>query len=241
MRDVLATPISDRDDANLRYAEWEYSRRMQVEKESANAVGYVHLRAMGSGDMDQWAREFYPVFDRQGLIIDVRHNNGGNIDSWLLSKLLRKAWFYFQPRVGSPSWNMQYAFRGHIVVLCDQSTASDGEAFTEGFKRLGLGKVVGMRTWGGEVWLSFSNTQADNGIASAAELGVYGPEGKWLIEGHGAEPDITVDDLPHGTFAGNDEQLQAALKLLKEEIKSDPRPVPEHPAYPDKSFKGAAN
>jgi tricorn protease len=240
-RDVLVTPMSDRDESRLRYAEWEYSRRMQVEKESKNTIGYVHLRAMGSRDMDQWAREFYPVFDRQGLIIDVRHNNGGNIDSWLLSKLLRKAWFYFQPRVGSPSWNMQYAFRGHIVVLCDQSTASDGEAFTEGFKRLGLGKVIGMRTWGGEVWLSFSNTQADNGIASAAELGVYGPEGKWLIEGHGAEPDITVDDLPHGTFAGKDEQLQAALKLLNEEIKADPRPVPQHPAYPDKSFKGAGN
>ena len=95
-----------------------------------------------------------------------------------------------------------------------------------------------MRTWGGEVWLSFSNTQADNGIASAAELGVYGPEGKWLIEGHGTEPDIAVDDLPHGTFAGNDDQLQAALKLLKEEIKADPRPVPQHPTYPDKSFKG---
>jgi tricorn protease len=240
-RDVLVTPMSDRDESRLRYAEWEYSRRLQVEKESKNTIGYVHLRAMGSRDMDQWAREFYPVFDRQGLIIDVRHNNGGNIDSWLLSKLLRKAWFYFQPRVGSPSWNMQYAFRGHIVVLCDQSTASDGEAFTEGFKRLGLGKVIGMRTWGGEVWLSFSNTQADNGIASAAELGVYGPEGKWLIEGHGAEPDITVDDLPHGTFAGKDEQLQAALKLLNEEIKADPRPVPQHPAYPDKSYKGAGN
>ncbi|WP_162601428.1 S41 family peptidase [Occallatibacter savannae] len=238
-RELLVTPMSGRDEARLRYAEWEYSRRTQVEKESNNTVGYVHLRAMGSGDIDQWAREFYPVFDRQGLIIDVRHNNGGNIDSWLLSKLMRKAWFYFQPRVGSPSWNMQYAFRGHIVVLCDQSTASDGEAFTEGFKRLGLGKVIGMRTWGGEVWLSFSNTQADNGIASAAEIGVYGPEGKWLIEGHGAEPDIAVDDLPHGTYAGNDEQLNAALKLLQEEIKADPRPVPQHPAYPNKSFKGS--
>ena len=236
-RDVLVTPMKDGDESHLRYAEWEYSRRMTVEKESNNTIGYVHLQAMGSEDMNQWAREFYPVFDRQGLIIDVRHNGGGNIDSWLLGKLLRRAWFYFQPRVGSPSWNMQYAFRGHIVVLCDQQTASDGEAFTEGFKRLGLGKVIGMRTWGGEVWLSFSNVQADNGIASAAELGVYGPEGKWLIEGHGAEPDITVDDLPHGTFAGNDEQLQAALKLLKEEIKADPRPVPQHPAYSDKSFK----
>jgi tricorn protease len=241
MRDVLVTPIKGGDEGRLRYAEWEYSRRMMVDKDSDKTIGYVHLQAMGSEDMNQWAREFYPVFDRQGLIIDVRHNNGGNIDSWLLAKLMRKAWFYFQPRVGSPSWNMQYAFRGHIVVLCDQHTASDGEAFTEGFKRLGLGKVIGMRTWGGEVWLSFSNTQADNGIASAAELGVYGPEGKWLIEGHGAEPDMAVDDLPHGTFSGNDEQLQAALKLLKEEIKADPRPVPVHPAYPDKSFKGAMN
>jgi tricorn protease len=236
MREVLVTPIKDADEANLRYAEWEYSRRLKVDSDSNHSIGYVHLQAMGPNDIDRWAREFYPVYDRQGLIIDVRHNNGGNIDSWLLAKLLRQAWFYWQPRVGNPIWNMQYAFRGHIVVLCDQQTASDGEAFTEGFKRLNLGKVIGMRTWGGEVWLSFSNTQADNGIASAAELGVYGPEGKWLIEGHGAEPDVSVDNLPHSTFNGNDDQLQAALKLLKEEIQADPRPVPAHPPYPDKSF-----
>ena len=132
---------------------------------------------------------------------------------------------------------MQYAFRGHIVVLCDQETASDGEAFTEGFKRLGLGKVIGTRTWGGEIWLSFDNILADNGIATAAEIGVYGPDGKWLIEGHGVDPDIVVDNLPHATFSGNDAQLQAAIKLLKEEIKADPRPVPQHPPYPDKSFR----
>lgn len=86
----------------------------------------------------------------------MRHNNGGNIHSWILKKLLRKAWFYWQPRVGNPTGNMQYAFRGHVVVLCDQNTASDGEAFAEGFRRLGLGKVIGTRTWGGEVWLSQS-------------------------------------------------------------------------------------
>lgn len=238
-REVLVTPIPDPDEARLRYSEWEYSRRRIVETASDNTIGYVHLRAMGPEDIDQWAREFYPVYDRQGLIIDVRHNNGGSIDSWLLGKLLRRAWFYWQPRVGNPVWNMHYAFRGHIVVLCDHQTASDGEAFTEGFRRLGLGKVIGTRTWGGEVWLSFSNTEADNGIASAAETGVYGPEGKWLIEGHGVDPDIVVDDLPHATFAGNDEQLQAALKLLKDEIQNDPRPVPQHPPYPDKSFRFA--
>ena len=237
VRDVLATPISARDDRNMRYSEWEYSRRLHVESASKGNIGYIHFRAMGSGDIAQWAQEFYPVFLRQGLIIDVRHNNGGNIDSWLLSKLQRQAWFYFQPRVGNPSWNMQYAFRGHMVVLCDENTASDGEAFSEGFRRLGLGKLIGTRTWGGEIWLSFSNGLEDNGIATAAEIGVYGPERKWLIEGHGVDPDIVVDNMPHAAFAGKDAQLEAALQYLQQEISKDPRPVPAAPAYPDKSFK----
>jgi tricorn protease len=237
IREVIVTPVSAQDERNLRYKEWEYTRRLKVEKDSQGHIGYVHLRAMGSGDIEQWAREFYPVFDRQGLIVDVRHNNGGNIDSWLLGKLQRQAWFYWQPRVGNPTWNMQYAFRGHIVVLCDRLTASDGEAFSEGFRRLGLGKVIGVRTWGGEIWLSASNRLADSGIATAAEEGVYGPEDKWLIEGHGVDPDIVVDDLPHATFQGSDAQLDAGLKLLEEEIRKDPRPVPKAPPYPNKSFK----
>ncbi len=84
VREVIATPIAASEERNLRYKEWEYTRRLKVEKDSQGHIGYVHLRAMGSGDIEQWAREFYPVFDRQGLIIDVRHNGGGNIDSWLL-------------------------------------------------------------------------------------------------------------------------------------------------------------
>jgi tricorn protease len=235
-RDVLVLPMRAGDESNLRYGEWEYTRRLKVEADSGGQVGYVHLRAMGPNDIDQWAREFYPVVDRPGLIIDVRHNRGGNIDSWLLAKLLRQAWFYFQPRVGAPNWNMQYAFRGHVVVLCDQETASDGEAFSEGFRRFKLGKVIGTRTWGGEIWLSGNNFEADGGIATAAEIGVYGPEGKWLIEGHGVDPDIVIDNLPHASAQGEDAQLKAALDLLKEEIRKDPRPVPKAPAYPDKSF-----
>jgi tricorn protease len=160
-RDVLATPVNDESDENLRYNEWEYSRRLKVDTGSQGRIGYVHLRAMGSGDIEQWVRNFYPVFERQGLIIDVRHNGGGNIDSWILGKLLRKAWFYWQPRIGNPYWNMQYAFRGHVVVLCDEDTGSDGEAFTEGIRRLDIGKIVGTRTWGGEIWLSASNVLAD--------------------------------------------------------------------------------
>ena len=234
-RDVLVTAMRLGDESALRYREWEYTRRLKVESRSNGQIGYVHLRAMGPDDIDQWAREYYPVFNRSGLIIDVRHNRGGNIDSWLLGKLLRQAWFYWQPRVGAPQWNMQYAFRGHIVVLCDQGTASDGEAFTEGFRRFKMGKIIGTRTWGGEVWLSGSNFEADGGIATAAETGVFGPEGQWLIEGHGVDPDIVVDNLPHATYGGGDAQLQAAIDLLQEEIRKDPRPVPKAPPYPNKA------
>jgi tricorn protease len=235
-RDVLTKPISENTDRQMRYTEWEYTRRAEVDEATKDAIGYLHLQAMGPGDIDQWARDYFPVFDRQGLIIDVRHNQGGNIDSWLLGELLRKAWFYWQPRVGSPYWNMQYAFRGHIVVLCDEMTASDGEAFSEGFKRLHLGTLIGKRTWGGEIWLSAGNTQADNGVATAAEMGVYGPDGIWLIEGHGVDPDKIVDNLPHATFTGSDAQLQSAIDLIEQQIEQDPNPVPPHPPYPNKSF-----
>jgi tricorn protease len=235
-RDVIARPISLKADANLRYSEWEWTRRQLVEQKSKGSFGYVHLRAMGPDDINQWFEQFSPIYDRAALIVDVRHNRGGNIDSWVLSKLMRKAWMYWQPRAGRASWNMQEAFRGPVVVLCDQWTASDGEAFSEGFRRLGLGKVIGTRTWGGEIWLSAGNRLADNGIASAAELGVYGPEGKWLIEGHGVDPDMVVDAPPHASFEGKDAQLDAALVYLEQLVQQHPVPVPPHPPYPDKSF-----
>jgi tricorn protease len=235
-RQVIVKPISSTAERNLRYDEWEVQRRQRVEVAGKGQIGYLHLRAMGGNNYSEWVRNYYPVFDRKGLIIDVRHNRGGNIDSWILEKLLRKAWFYWQGRVGKPYWNMQYAFRGHMVVICNERTASDGEAFTEGFRRLGLGQVIGTRTWGGEIWLSFNNRLVDKGIASAAQSGVYGPEGKWLIEGHGVDPDIVVDNMPHQTFKGNDAQLDAAIKYLQEKIKNEPVDVPPPPPFPDKSF-----
>ena len=233
-REVVVTPIAN--ESNLRYSDWEYTRRLKVEDAGDGAIGYVHLRAMGSDDITAWYRQFYPVFNRQGLIIDVRHNRGGNIDSIILEKLIREPWFFWKDRVGQPTWNMQYAPIGHMVLLVDSNTASDGEAFSEGFRRLGLGPVIGTRTWGGEIWLSGVNTLSDGGIARAPMSGVYGPEGEWLIENHGVDPDIVVDDLPNATFNGEDAQLEAAIEYLKDEIERDPRTVPPPPPYPDKSF-----
>ncbi len=233
-RDVIVVPTDD--ERALRYRDWQYTRRQTVEDLGGGDIGYVHLQAMGSRNLTEWYRQFYPVFERQGLIIDVRHNNGGNIDSIILEKLLRRAWFYWKGRVEDPYWNMQYAFRGHMVVLCDQETASDGEVFAEGFRRLGLGPVIGMRTWGGEIWLSSINRLSDSGIARAPMWGTYDEQGQWLIEQHGVDPDIVVDNLPHATFNGEDAQLQTAIDYLLDKIATDPRPVPEPPPYPDRSF-----
>ncbi len=233
-RDVIVEPMTN--EANLRYTDWEVTRRMLTDSASENAIGYVHLRAMGGNDIEQWYREFYPVFNRQGLIIDVRQNRGGNIDAFILEKLMRKAWMYWKTRVGDPYWNLHYAFRGHMVVLVDQETASDGEAFADGFRRLGLGTVIGSRTWGGEIWLSSVNTLSDGGLARAPMNGVYGPEGKWLIEQEGVIPDIEVENLPHATFRGKDAQLEAAIAWLQRKIAEDPRPVPPPPPYPNKAF-----
>jgi len=233
----VVKPFSAGNDYDLRYAEWELTRREKVDSMGSQDIGYVHLKAMGGGDMDDFVKQFYPVFNRKGLVIDVRHNNGGNIDSWVLEKLMRKAWMFWQGRAGGATWNMQYAFRGHMVILCDQMTASDGEAVTEGFRRLGLGKVIGMRTWGGEIWLTGSNRLVDNGVATAAEFGVFGPEGKWLIEGRGVEPDITVDNLPFETYKGKDAQLEYAIDFLKKKIAAEPLDAPKVPPHPDKSFK----
>jgi len=235
--EVLVKPLSPAEATALRYRTWEYDRRMRVEKQGAGRIGYVHLQAMGAGDMARWAREYYPIYEREGLIVDVRNNNGGNIDSWILGKLLRRNWFYWQPRVGRPFGNMPYAFRGRMCVLVNERTVSDGEAFAEGFRRLGLGKVVGTRTLGGEIWLSASNFLVDKGIATAAETGVFGLESDWIIEQHGVDPDVVVDNLPRATYDGTDAQLDAAVRLLLDDLEKNPLPKVTAPRYPVKAVR----
>lgn len=231
-RQRIVKPTSS--EQQLRYRDWKYSRRTAVEEASDNRLGYVHLSAMGGANLSEWYRQFYPVFDREGLIIDMRGNRGGNIDSIILGKLLREAWSYHIQRHGEPSWNMQYAFRGHIAVLVDETTSSNGEGFTEGFKRLDLGKVIGKRTWGGYIWINAGRTRlADGGNALAPHMGVYSEDGEWLIERHGVEPDIVVDNPPHATFKGEDAQLDTAIEHLLNKLEEEPVEVPDPPPYPD--------
>jgi len=239
LRDVVVAPVSPRRERELRYLSWEKARAVQVEEIGKGRIGYLHLQAMGANDIARWTREFYPVFQRDGLIIDLRHNDGGNIDSWIIEQLQRRAWHFWQSRRSDQiTANQQVTFRGHVVALIDANTYSDGETLAEGLRRLGIATLVGTTTAGAGIWLTDENRLRDNGIARAAELGSFvdnGVKSEWITEGVGIKPDIEVDNLPRSTFNGEDAQLMRALQLLQEKIAKSPIVKPTIPAFPNLS------
>lgn len=230
---TVVTPVDAGRHANLRYSDWEEGLRAKVDTVGKGRIGYLHLRAMTPADVTTFVREFYANYDREGLIIDVRRNGGGNTDSWLIEKLLRRAWAFWQPAYGKPYWNQQQTFRGHLAVLTDEMTYSDGETFSAGIKSLNLGPLIGKRTAGAGVWLSDRNRLVDGGIMRAAETPQFGADGRWIVEGRGVAPDMEVDNLPYATFNGGDAQLDAAINYLQKKISEQPvvqpKPAPIRP------------
>jgi tricorn protease len=235
-RDMIVTPVSAQRDRELRYLQWERERKERAEKLSDGRIGYVHLQAMGPNDIARWAREFYPVFQREGLIIDLRNNNGGSIDSWIIEKLQRRAWHFWQQRYSAQTFhNQQLAFRGHVVAIIDANTYSDGETLAQGLRRLGIATLVGTTTAGAGIWLSDQNRLRDNGIARAAEFGSFVDhkgERAWITEGVGVAPDVMVDNLPAATYRGEDAQLLRAVEILREKMAKEPMTKPQLPAFP---------
>jgi len=245
---VLVVPIDQEAAFDLRYNAWEWKTRQKAKalaKEAGFSVGYIHLRSMSQEDADAFARSFFEDYDKEAMILDVRHNSGGSIDSWIASFLERKAWYFFEGRIGKTrgvdiDWNQQYAFRGHIVVLIDEKTSSDGEGISRAISELGIGVLIGKRTWGGGIWLSSDNNLVDGGIATAPEYGVFNDKWGWGmgIEAQGVEPDIEVDNNPREVYDGHDAQLERAIKKLKNWLKDEPIPDPLAPAKkPDMSLK----
>ncbi|MCL1037890.1 S41 family peptidase [Shewanella submarina] len=221
---TIVEPVNPAVDGKLRYLDWVNSNREKVNEASNDEFGYLHLYAMGGNDIASFAREFYTNYDKPGLIIDVRRNRGGNIDSWVIEKLLRRAWAFWAPTRGTPNTNMQQTFRGHLVVLTDQLTYSDGETFSAGIKALELAPLIGKQTAGAGVWLSGRNSLTDKGMARVAEYPQYAMDGRWVLEGRGVSPDIEVENLPHATFMGEDAQLDKAIEVLKQTLKQEPIP-----------------
>jgi|TARA_B110000977_G_C11006479_1_gene465950 tricorn protease len=245
LKNVVVTPLSHESCSVLKAADALNNRRGYVAKQSNDALAYVYLEDMeqmgegSSNSFDDFAAQFYPAIRKAGLIIDVRRNAGGNIDTWILERLRRVAWMFNTQRAGPGDTTMQYAFRGKVAVLVDEMTSSDAEIFAAGVQQLGLGKVVGARTWGGAVGYS-SNPELALVDGSGFTIPSFGPYvgGKWMIEQRGVVPDIEIANDPVATFNGKDAQLDAAVKHLMGLIAKTPNAekVPTKPTYPDWSF-----
>jgi C-terminal processing protease CtpA/Prc len=228
---LITVPIHPQSAYMLRVNSWEWRTRQQAKQLASDAgftVGYVHLQSMHSTDENAFARAFYPDYDADAFIVDVRHNDGGFIDSWILDTLQRKAWMFWSgrndARNGDMDWDEQYAFRGKLVVLQDEYTASNAEGFCRGVSELRLGRLVGKRTWGGGIWGSSANFLVDGGIATAPQWGTFNAKFGWGggVEMTGVSPDVEVDNDPRMAFDGIDNQLERAILELKEMLQADP-------------------
>ncbi len=232
-RDVTVVPT---DDVSKLY----YYNRVQdnidrVNEATDGEVGYVHIPDMGRYGLGEFVKYFYPQISKKALIVDVRGNGGGNVSPMIIERLRREAVMITIARNAEPVPNPSALIYGPMVCIADEFSASDGDIFTYRFKKHGLGKVVGKRTWGGVVGIRGSLPLMDGGELRKPEFSRFDLEGEeWIIEGKGVEPDILVDNDPAREFAGEDQQLEKAIEVILKELETKERKVPEPPPYPEK-------
>jgi len=220
----------------LREREWVEANRAEVTRVSGGSIGYLYLPAMMEDGLIEFARAFYPDYDKRAFIIDERYNGGGFVGDMIIDRLERRLWALTKPREGMVLRDPERVFHGHLVVLINHDTGSNGEYFAEAIKVKGLATLIGTRTWGGAVGIEPHQDLIDGGVTTPPQFGLFDLDGHWLIEGRGVEPDIEVENRPGDVLAGRDAQLERALEFLADRIESEPMPVPDQaPPYPDKS------
>jgi tricorn protease len=232
-RDVTVVPIAD--EAPLYYEDWVGRNIDHVAARTGGKVGYLHIPDMGPEGLNEFVRRFYPQLNRQALIIDVRGNGGGNVSPQIIERLRRELAMVNVRRGGTPNPNPSQMLLGPKVTLLNEYSASDGDLFPYRFREHGLGKLIGKRSWGGVVGISNSLPFIDGGDLRKPEFAPYAKDGsRWIIEGEGVEPDITVDNDPAREFRGEDQQLDKAIEVILEELKTKGQTLPPPPPGPIK-------
>lgn len=217
-------------EARLRYLEWVESNRRYVEKNSNGRLGYIHLAAMTTEDMNSFVKQYFAQRDKEGLVIDTRFNNGGNIQDFVNRILASRLTGFFNMRDSSMSWTRQQDyFDGPMVCLMNEFNISCGEEFPHRFRDLKLGKLIGRRTMGGEVGSDPGWPLIDGGVVNVPGYGMWTPSEGWTIEGPGVSPDIDVPSDPNAFVVGRDAQLDAGIKELIDDLTKNPRKRPVQP------------
>lgn len=224
-------------DGQARYYDWVGRNRDYVAKNGGANIGYIHIPDMVGSGMAEFTKHFYANLEKQGIILDVRYNSGGSFSSQILERLHRIIFEYDQARFGTPIPFHLTGYIGRVIVICNEETSSDGEYFSTGFRYMKLGTTVGTRTWGGYAAVN-GFPMIDGGFVTTPVASSFTPEGKWLPDGYGFNPDHLVEEDPNAFVAGRDPQLDKAIELLKAEIAKDPpkRPGRQTPLSKEKAF-----
>ena len=233
-RDVTVVPTAN--EGPLYYLDWVQKNIDYVAKKTNGDIGYLHIPDMGRPGLNEFTKLYFPQIRKHALIVDVRGNGGGFVSPLVLERLRRAFVMVGIARNGMPQPDPAHAFMGPMVTLINEFSASDGDIFPFRFKTLGLGKLIGKRTWGGVVGIRNSLPLVDGGNFFKPEFALYSKDGKeWIIEGHGVDPDIVVDNDPAKEFHGEDQQLDRGIQQIEEELKTKRYELPPVPPYPDRN------
>jgi tricorn protease len=239
-RDVVVQPVNS--ELPLREQAWIDHNREVVDKASGGRIAYVYLSDMAGLGMEQFIRQFYPQMDKQALLVDERWNGGGFIDQIVLERLRRVLVGLDVNREHATGTTPQQLLVGPKVCLMNHFSGSDGDIFPFYFRKYGLGPLIGTRTWGGVRGIRGDWALLDGGYITIPEDALYGLDSRWVLENHGVEPDMAVDDAPADWLAGRDVQLEAGVDYLLGELKKHPGGLPPPPsplpAYPPESEHG---
>jgi tricorn protease len=223
----------------LRYCDWVRTRREIALEQSSGRIGYIHLPDMGTEGLVEFIEAFYPQVHKDALIIDCRYNGGGNVSQMVMDRLSREVWAFMKPRRNDSSTYPAQTHMGPKVLLTNYFAGSDGDIGPQSFRLLGIGPIIGTRSWGGVVGIRSDKPFIDGGMSTQPEFAWWEPEAGWTLENRGVDPDVTLDILPPDSAAGNDPQLDAAIAHLMEELSRNPSVRPQPPAFPDKRMQAA--
>lgn len=233
-RTALVKPI-DSEEA-LDYYAWTQANRDYVAKASNGQIGYLHIPDMGANGIREFIKWYYPQLRKQGLVVDVRDNGGGNVSAMIIERLSRKLLGLDYGRGFDITGTYpQQTFLGHLAALCNGTTASDGDIFSYMFKQAKLGPLIGTRTWGGVVGINGWGPLIDGGQVFVPQFATANTEGQYVIEGHGVDPDIVVEQDVSAQLEGRDPQLDRAIGELQKAIQAKPFTLPPRPANPVKA------
>ncbi len=211
-----------------RYREWVENNRRVVHEKSDGKVGYVHIPDMSPAGFAEFHRSYLAEYDYPALLVDVRFNGGGHVSGLLLEKLARRRIGYDFSRWGQPEPYPQESPRGPMVALTNEHAGSDGDIFSHGFKLMGLGPLIGKRTWGGVIGISPRHTLVDGTVTTQPEYAFWFKDVGWNVENYGTDPDIEIDIAPQDYVHKVDPQLDRAiaeaLRLIEERPALEPKP-----------------